>query len=109
MPIKQLTKENFDAEVLGSSRPVLVEFFAPWCVYCKRLAPVLDRLADSLGEELGIGKVDVEEQPELEGRYHIELVPTLYVFRNGQPGEKLIAPSSQAKIEEWIKSQTQAG
>ncbi len=109
MPIKQLTKENFDAEVLSSSRPILVEFFAPWCVYCKRLAPVLDRLADKLGAEIDIGKVDVEEQTELEDRYQVELVPTLFVFQNGKPGEKLVAPSSQAKLEEWIKSQTQAG
>ena len=109
MPIKQFTNDNFDAEVLGSSRPVLVEFFAPWCVYCKRLAPVLDRLAEKPDLEIDIGKVDVEEQPELEDRYQIELVPTLFLFQNGRPGEKLVAPSSQAKLEEWIKNQTQAG
>jgi thioredoxin 1 len=108
MPIKQLTNDNFDAEVLSSSRPVLVEFFAPWCVYCKRLAPVLERMAASPEAVFDIGQVNVEEQADLEDKYRIELVPTLFLFQNGQPGEKLIAPSSQAKIEEWIKSQTQA-
>jgi thioredoxin 1 len=105
MAVKTITKDNFAQEVMESGQPVLVEFWAPWCGYCKRLSPVLDRLSAKMGDEIPIGKVNVDEQPELEERFDISILPTLYLFRNGKPGEKLVAPPSQAHIEDWLKAQ----
>lgn len=105
MSIINVTKENFEQEVLQSDRPVLVDFWAPWCVYCKRLSPVLDRLATKLEGEVKVGKINVDEQPELEQRFDVSVIPTLYYFRGGQHGDKLVAPPSQAQIEEWMKAQ----
>lgn len=105
MSVKTITKDNFTMEVANASTPVLVEFWAPWCVYCKRLTPVLDRLSDKLGAQVSVGKVNIDEQPELEQKYDVSVIPTLYLFKDGQPGEKLVAPPSQAQIESWIQEQ----
>jgi thioredoxin 1 len=105
MEIKTLTKENFDAEVLHSAGPVLVEFWAPWCGYCRRAAPMIDALAAKADFPAAIGKVNVDEQPELEDRFAVELIPTLLVFRGGKFGERLIAPSSAAQIEAFVASE----
>jgi thioredoxin 1 len=105
MSIKTITKENFSTEIAQPDRPVLVEFWAPWCVYCRRLSPVLDRLSEKLGEEISIGKINVDDEPELEDRFDVSVIPTLYLFYKGSHGEKLVAPNSQAQIEEWIKAQ----
>ncbi|MEA5059160.1 Thioredoxin C-1 [bioreactor metagenome] len=105
MSMKVITNENFNAEVLEADRPILVEFWAPWCVYCKRLSPVLDRLSTKLGDALPIGTINVDEVSGLEERFGVSLIPTLYLFKNGVHGEKLVAPSSQAQIEAWIQEQ----
>ena len=105
MSIKTITKDNFSQEVSQSSQPVLVDFWAPWCVYCKRLAPVLDRLSDKLASQVAVAKINIDEQPELAQQFDVSVIPTLYLFQEGQPGEKLVAPPSQAQIEDWIHTQ----
>ncbi len=105
MSIKTITKENFNEEIVVSDLPVLVDFWAPWCVYCRRIAPVLDRMADNLDGQVVIAKIDVDEQPELAAQFSVETIPALFLFQNGEPGEKLVAPSSQAQIEAWMDEQ----
>ena len=105
MALRELNKEEFAAEVINAATPVVVEFNAPWCVYCKRLAPVLGRLEAKFGAELPIVTVDIDQQPELEEKYDISLIPTLLLFKNGECGEKLVAPQSQVQVEEWINAQ----
>ncbi len=105
MPIIEITKDNFDAEVIRSDRPIVVEFTAPWCVYCRRLEPVLDRLSVKLGDDISIGKINIDDESELTEQYEVSVIPTLYLFKDGEHGEKITAPSSQAQIEEWIKKQ----
>ena len=93
-----ITKENFEEQVLRAEKPVLVDFWAPWCTYCRRIAPAVDQVAGQYGEQMVVGKVNVDEQPELAERFGVETIPTLLVFRNGQAGEPLIAPGSKAQI-----------
>lgn len=101
--IKTITKENFAQEVENVNNPVLVELWAPWCVYCRRLSPALDRLADKLGDKLTIGKINIDEQPELAQKLDASTIPTLYVYQNGSHSEKLVAPGSQAQLETWLQ------
>ena len=104
MAIETLTKQNFDTDVLQAAEPVLVEFTAPWCVYCRRLAPVLERIDWNDGIPK-IGTVNIDEEPELARQYNIEVIPTLLIFQNGAHGDRLVAQDSQAKLEAWIHEQ----
>ena len=98
-----LNRENFAQEVLQSEQPVLVEFWAQWCVYCRRISPALDRMDQA--SEVKIAKINIDEQPELAAQFQVEVIPTFLLFQEGQHGDRLIAPGSQAQIEEWIRTQ----
>ena len=98
-----ITKENFEQQVLQADSPVLIDFWAPWCVYCRRIAPVLDRMDGA--SDVTIAKINIDEQPELAARFGVEVIPTFYLFQQGKHGDKLVAPSSQAQLETWIVEQ----
>lgn len=79
-----LDAANFEAEVLKCDRPVIVDFWAPWCGPCRMLAPELEALADELGDAVKVGKVNVDECPELAAKFGIVSIPAVYVFRGGE-------------------------
>ena len=83
MSVLHITKENFEREVLQSPKPVLVDFFAPWCGPCRMVGPVLDEIAAER-EDLAIAKINVDEEPELAQRYSVVSIPTLMVVENGK-------------------------
>ena len=87
---KEFTKENFQAEVLDTDKPVLVDFWAEWCGPCKMIGPVIDKVADELGEEASIGKVNVDDQKELAAEYGIQSITTLLFFKNGEIKDKVV-------------------
>ncbi len=105
MEIKHITKENFAAEVEQSALPVLLDLWAPWCVYCRRLAPALDRVAEKYDGKLVVGKIDIDEQPELGEKLQADVIPTLYLYQGGKHGEKVVNPPSQAALEAWLAQQ----
>lgn len=103
----ELTKQSFQAQVLDSAGPVLVDFSAPWCGFCRRIAPVLERLAQKY-PELTFAQANVDEMPDEEARYQIEIIPTLILFQHGKPGVALVNPPTQAQIEQWLAAQLEA-
>ena len=100
--IAVLTKENFKAEVLDSGVPVLVDFWAEWCGPCKMIAPVLDELADELGDTAKIGKVNIDDSQDLAAEYGIRAIPTLLVFKDGQVAEQIVGLRSKKDLKESI-------
>ena len=99
---KELNSGNFEAEVLKSQGVVLVDFWAPWCVPCKMVGPVLDEIAEELSD-IKIVKVNVDDEQELAGKYGIRSIPTMIIFKNGEKVDQMIGAlpkgSIKAKLE----------
>ena len=83
MAVKTITSENFEQEVLKAEKTVLIDFWAEWCGPCRMLSPVVDQVAEEMGDQIIVGKVNVDEQPVLAQKFNIMSIPTLLVFKNG--------------------------
>ena len=90
-------------EALEGEKPVLVEFQAPWCVYCGRIGPALQKLAQQSRERLVVGQVNIDDHPALADREQIEVVPTLVLYHKGEALGSIVAPESRARIEEFLE------
>ncbi len=94
----EVTTATFEAEVLKSDLPVLVDFWAPWCGPCKALNPIIQKVEDEVAGKVKIVKLNVDESPEIAGKYSIMSIPTLLLFKNGQISEQLIGLVPKEKI-----------
>ncbi|MDP3316002.1 MAG: thioredoxin [Devosia sp.] len=95
---------NWDAEVLGADRPVLVDFWAEWCPPCKAMDPILDQLTVELADKVKIVKLDVDSNPSTTVRYNVRAMPTLIVFKDGEPVDyKVGAGQSRAQLIKWLE------
>lgn len=101
-----LTDASFDAEVLGAEVPVLVDFTAAWCPPCRTIAPFLDEIAEELQGKVRIMKIDVDENPAVTVRYGVRSMPTLMVFKNGEPTAVQIGALPKLRLADWIKRAT---
>ncbi len=101
MSVKTITKDNFDAEVLSSDRPVLVDFWAEWCMPCRMLSPVVDEVANE-NTSVSVGKINVDEQPELAAQFGVMSIPTLIVFKNGEAVQRSVGVIPKAQVEALV-------
>ena len=97
-----MNTELFNQYVREGNKPVLVEFWAPWCVYCRRIGPAFDKIGQQYGSRLTVAKVNIDEEPLLANQERIEVIPTLVLYQGGQALGSIVAPESKARIEEFI-------
>ena len=98
-----MNKAQFEQSI-HEEKPVLVDYWAPWCVYCRRIAPAYEKIAEEYGDQLVIGKVNIDEESQLAEAEKIEVIPTLVLYRGGKAVDSIVAPDSKAAIERFIQT-----
>ena len=101
MSVLHITKENFEAEVLKSDKPVLVDFFAVWCGPCKMIAPILEEIAAER-EDIKVCKINVDEEPELAAKYQVVSIPSLFVIKDGEVTNQSLGARPKPQILEML-------
>ena len=96
---------DFQKEVLEADKPVVAEFWAPWCGYCRRLAPAVDQLEREIGGAVRILRINVDDEPDVTQKYEVDTIPALVLFRNGKASDPLVNPPSQAAMKSWLRDQ----
>jgi len=103
MGVHHVSDSQFETEVLKSSQPVLVDFWAEWCGPCRALGPSLDALADEKGAALKVVKVNIDENPDAPTKYGVRSIPTLLVFKNGEVVAQTVGSMSKSDLSKWVE------
>ena len=99
----QVTDATFEEEVLKSDKPVLLDFWAPWCGPCKQIGPSLEEISDEMKDKITVAKVNIDENPVTPTKYGVRGIPTMLVFKNGQAAATKVGAISKPAIVEWIE------
>lgn len=97
-----ITSENFDRTVMQSEKTVLIDFWAGWCGPCRMLAPIIDEIAEEYADSVTVGKINVDEQPQLAAAFGVESIPTLIAFKNGVPLGALVGLQTKESVIDLI-------
>ncbi|MGE4213698.1 MAG: thioredoxin [Anaerotignaceae bacterium] len=103
MSVLKITKDNFQQEVMNSNKPVLLDFWAPWCGPCKMVGPTVEQVAQEAGAVAKVGKVNVDEEPELAQSFNVMSIPTLVVMKNGKIVKNSVGVKSKQDILSMIQ------
>ncbi|MCB5234677.1 MAG: thioredoxin [Candidatus Cloacimonetes bacterium] len=98
MAIIEVNSASFESEVLQCDKPVLIDFWAPWCGPCKALNPVIQKLTEEVGDNVKICKINIDESPDIAGKYSIMSIPTLLIMKGGEPVDQLVGLVQKNKI-----------
>jgi thioredoxin 1 len=102
MGVGKVSDATFEAEVLKSAEPVVVDFWAEWCGPCRMIAPALEEIASAMNGKVKIVKLNVDENPQVAGKYGIMSIPTLMLFKNGELASRQVGAAPKQKLEQWI-------
>ena len=103
MSVKHFSNDTFQSEVLQGSGPILVDFWAPSCGPCKMLGPVIDGLADELSGKAVVGKVNIDDEPDLAAKYGVVTIPTIILFKDGQEVNRLVGVQSKLTLTQMVE------
>lgn len=104
MALNNVTDASFDSDVLNSSKPVLVDFWAEWCGPCKQIAPSLEDMATDKDGQLSIAKINIDENPTVPQKYNVRGIPTLMLFKDGELAATKVGALPKSKLYEWVDS-----
>ena len=104
MTVINIDENNFEEEVVKSSLPYLVDFWAEWCGPCKNLAPILEEISDELKDKIKIGKINIDDNQELAAKFSIRSIPTMILFKNGDSIETKVGLPPKKELLDWIKT-----
>jgi thioredoxin 1 len=104
MAVGKTSDASFEADVLKSAEPVVVDFWAEWCGPCRMIAPALEEIAGQLGDKVKIVKLNVDENPNTAAKYGIMSIPTLLMFKNGEISSRQVGAAPKQKLHQWISS-----
>jgi thioredoxin 1 len=102
---KTVTDQSFEADVLNSGKPVLVDFWAEWCGPCKMIAPALEEIAGALGDTVDIVKLNIDENPDTPGKYGVRGIPTMLLFKDGQAVAQKVGAAPRGQIQQWLEGE----
>lgn len=102
MATVKVTDKSFQDDVIGSSQPVLVDFWAEWCGPCKQIGPALEQISDDMGDRIKVAKVNIDDDPETPAKFHVRGIPTLMIFKDGQVVATKVGAMTKTKLEEWV-------
>ena len=103
MATMTVTDANFGTEVLGADKPVLVDFWAEWCGPCRMIAPALEEISAELGERVTVVKLNIDDNPEAPARYGVRGIPTMILFKDGQPAATKVGAAPKTQIQGWLE------
>ncbi len=104
MSISHVSDDSFESDVLGAASPVLVDFWAEWCMPCLQIAPALEDLAREMDGKIDVAKLNIDENPTTPGKYGVRGIPTLIVFKDGKVAASKVGTLTKVKLFEWIDS-----
>lgn len=105
MATKNVTDASFQQDVLGSDKPVLVDFWADWCGPCKMIAPALEEISDELADKVTIAKMDIMENPEIPGNMGVQSIPLMVLFKNGEAVAKKLGAAPKSQLKAWLEGE----
>ena len=104
MATTSVSDSDFDAQVLKSEKPVLVDFWAEWCGPCKMIGPSLEEISEELGEQVDIVKLNIDDHPDTPAKYGVRGIPTMILFKNGEIADTKVGAAPKAQLKSWLEA-----